>query len=197
MIRNYLKIAFRNLTKRKGYALLNIFGLAIGITCCLLIFQYVSFERSCEKFNQTNKNIVRLRLDSYQQGKLAWKSATIYPAIGPTLKKEFPEVEDFCRLIDAELLFSNQENNVKYSEKKGYFADQSSISMLGIDMLNGNPGEALNAPDKMIISQSFARKYFNGGGHFNAAGGRNNESLEEVVQKFKIAIKENKTQLTS
>jgi len=161
MIRNYLKIAFRNLTKRKGYALLNIFGLAIGITCCLLIFQYVSFERSYEKFNQTNKNIVRLRLDSYQQGKLAWKSATIYPAIGPTLKKEFPEVEDFCRLIDAELLFSNQENNVKYSEKKGYFADQSSISMLGIDMLNGNPGEALNAPDKMIISQSFARKYFN------------------------------------
>src|SRR4249919_2671092 len=102
MFGNYFKIAFRNLTKRKGYALLNIFGLSIGITCCLLIFQYVSYERGYEKFNQVNKNIVRLRLDSYQQGKLAWKSATSYPAFGPTLKKEFPEVEDFCRLIDAE-----------------------------------------------------------------------------------------------
>ena len=161
MIRNYLKIAFRNLTKRKGYALLNIFGLAIGITCCLLIFQYVSFERSYDKFIQPNKDIVRLRLDSYQQGKLAWKSATIYPAIGPTLKKEFPEVEDFCRLYDAELLLSNQQNNVKFNEKKGYYADPASINMLGINLQKGNPREALNAPDQMIISQSFARKYFN------------------------------------
>jgi putative ABC transport system permease protein len=160
MIANYLKIAFRNLTKRKGYTLLNIFGLAVGITCCLLIFQYVSFERSYEKFNTVNNNIVRLRLDSYQQGNLAWKSATIYPAIGPTLKKEFPEIEDFCRLYDAELLLTNQDNNIKFNEKKGYYADPSSIEMLGINLLKGNPAEALNAPDKMIVSQSFARKYF-------------------------------------
>src|SRR5271156_2578579 len=103
MFKNYFKIAFRNLTRRKGYALLNILGLAIGVTCCLLIFQYVSYERSYEKFNNGANDIVRLRLDSYQQGKLAWKSATIYPAIGPTLKKEFPEVRDFCCLHDAEL----------------------------------------------------------------------------------------------
>ncbi len=161
MLRNYFKIAFRNLTKRRGYALLNIFGLAIGITCCLLIFQYVAYEKSYDKFNKASRNIVRLRLDSYQQGKLAWKSATIYPAIGPTLKKEFPEVEDFCRLHDAELLLANPDNNVKFNEKKGYYADPSSISMLGIDMQNGNPSEALNGPDKMVVSQSFAKKYFN------------------------------------
>src|SRR5450432_1850304 len=113
MLKNYLKIAFRNLTSRKGYSLLNILGLAIGITCCLLIFQYVSYERSYDTFNKNAKNIVRLRLDKYQQGRLEWKSATIYPAIGPTLKKEFPEVDDFCRLHDAELLLSNQEKDVK------------------------------------------------------------------------------------
>jgi putative ABC transport system permease protein len=160
MFKSYFKIALRNLTKRRGYALLNIFGLAIGATCCLLIFQYVSYERSYDKFNETAKNIVRLRLDSYQQGKLAWKSATIYPAIGPTLKKEFPEVEDFCRLHDAELLLSNQEKNVKFNEKKGYYADPSAINMLDVKMTKGNSQDALNAPDKMVVSESFAKKYF-------------------------------------
>lgn len=160
MIRNYIKIAVRNLTKRTGYALLNIMGLAIGVTCCLLIFQYVSFEKSYEKFNSGAKDVVRLRLDSYQQGQLAWKSATIYPAIGPTLKKEFPEVEDFCRLHDAELLLTNPEKNTKFNEKKGYYADAAAVDILGIQMLQGNPQEALSAVDKMIVSQSFAKKYF-------------------------------------
>lgn len=160
MIKNYFKIAFRNLTKRKGYSLLNILGLAIGITCCLLIFQYVSYERSYDTFNKGAKNIMRLRLDKYQQGRLEWKSATIYPAIGPTLKKEFPEVDDFCRLHDAELLLSNQEKDVKFSEKKGYYADPSAIDILGIQMMKGNTQNALNAPDKMVVSQTFAKKYF-------------------------------------
>ncbi len=87
MFKNYLTISLRNLSRRRGYALLNIFGLAIGITCCLIIFQYVAYEKSYDKFNDTAKNIVRIRLDSYQQGKLAYKSATSYPAIGPNGKK--------------------------------------------------------------------------------------------------------------
>src|SRR3954447_4424769 len=100
MISNYLKIALRNLFKRKGYAILNILGLVIGITCCLLIFQYVSHERSYDTFQPQSSQIFRLRLDNYKQGHLAWQSATVYPAIGPTLKKDYPEVEKYCRLID-------------------------------------------------------------------------------------------------
>jgi putative ABC transport system permease protein len=73
MLKNYLRIAFRNLFKRKGYAILNALGLAIGTTCCLLIFQYVAFEKSYDTFEPDYNHIVRLRLDSYQQGKLAWK----------------------------------------------------------------------------------------------------------------------------
>ncbi|HLX92934.1 MAG TPA: FtsX-like permease family protein [Puia sp.] len=160
MFRNYFKIAIRNLTRRKGYALLNIFGLAIGIICCLLIFQYVSYERSFDRFNRQAKDIVRLRLDSYQQGELAWKSATIYPAIGPAMKNEFPEVENFCRLHDAEMLLSNPEKDIKFSEKKGYYADPSSIEMLGLDMPRGGSQRMLDAPGKMIVSNSFAKKYF-------------------------------------
>ena len=80
MIKNHLKLAFRNLLKRKGYSLLNIFGPALGISCCLLIFQYVAFEESYDNFETRADQIIRLRLDSYQNGKLSWKSATSYPA---------------------------------------------------------------------------------------------------------------------
>jgi putative ABC transport system permease protein len=104
MFKNYLTIALRNLSRRRNYALLNIFGLAIGITCCLIIIQYVAYEKSYEKFNGAANDIVRIRLDSYQQGKLAYQSATSYPAIGPTAKKELPDVEDYCRLYNAPAL---------------------------------------------------------------------------------------------
>ncbi|MEO7962062.1 MAG: ABC transporter permease [Ginsengibacter sp.] len=160
MIKNYFKIAVRNLIKRKEYALLNILGLAIGITCCLLIFQYVAFERSYDKFEKDADRIVRLRLDSYQAGKLSWKSATSYPAFGPTMKKDFPEVENFCRLHDADLILSNDERNVKFREQKGYYADASFISMFNLKLLSGNPGTALDGPDKILLSEETAKQYF-------------------------------------
>lgn len=162
MINNYLKLSVRSLTKRKGYSLLNITGLAIGIACCLLIFQYVAYERSYDSFPKQADRIVRLRLDSYQQGKLSWKSATSYPAFGPTMKKDFPEVENFCRLHDADMLLSNDERNVKFSENKGYYADPSFLSMFDIKLLKGNPATALDAPDKMILTEATAKKYFGG-----------------------------------
>jgi putative ABC transport system permease protein len=160
MIKNYFKLALRNLVKRKGYSLLNILGLAIGITCCLLIFQYVAFERSYDKFENKAAQIVRLRLDSYHQGKLSWKSATSYPAFGPTMKRDFPEVENFCRLIDADLVLSNDERNVKFKEEKGYYADPSFLDMFDIKLLKGDKKTALNGPDKILLSEKTAKKYF-------------------------------------
>src|SRR5437773_556123 len=160
MITNYFKLAFRNLSKRKGYSLLNIVGLAIGIVCCILIFQYVAYERSFDSFPKKAKQIVRLRLDSYQQGKLSWKSATVYPAFGPTMKKDFPEVEDFCRLHDADLLLLNDEKNVKFLEQKGYYADPSFLRMFNVHLVKGNPEHALNGPNKLLLSESTAKKYF-------------------------------------
>ena len=160
MIRNYFTISLRNLLKRKGYTALNILGLTIGITCCLLIFQYVSRERSFDVFQKNASRIVRIRLDQYKQGKLMWQSATSYAAIAPTMKKEFPEVENTCRLIDDQLLLSNEQQNLKFTETKGYYADPSSINMLGVDLVRGSDKTALSAPYKMIVSQSMAKKYF-------------------------------------
>ena len=169
MVSNYFKLAVRNLGKRKGYSVLNILGLAIGITCCLLIFQYVSFERSYDNSPEKAKQIARLRLDSYQQGKLSWQSATVYPAFGPTMKKDFPEVEEFCRLIDADVLLSNDKRDVKFSEQKGYYADPAFVSMFSLQLLKGDPNTVLDAPDKILLSESMAKKYF---GNEDAVGKR-------------------------
>src|SRR5580658_166246 len=116
MLKNHLRLAWRSLIKRKGYSALNILGLAIGITCCLLIFQYVAFERSYDSFQQNAGSIFRLRLDACQKGKLAYQSATVYPAITAAMKKDFPEVENYCRLIDANFLLDNARNQNKIRE---------------------------------------------------------------------------------
>ena len=184
MLTNYLKLAFRNLTKRKGYSLLNIAGLAIGIACCVLIFQYVAYERSYDSFPEKADQIVRLRLDSYQQGKLAWKSATSYPAFGPTMKKDFPEVEDYCRLIDANLLLSNEERNVKFNEEKGYYADPSFLSMFNLQLIKGNPKTALDAPGKILLSEKTAKKYF---GNDDPMGKRLVYRDPEYTTSFEVA----------
>jgi putative ABC transport system permease protein len=160
MFKNYLTTALRNIFKKKGFSLLNIFGLAIGIACCLLIFQYVSFERSYDNFPDNAKRIIRLRLDSYQQGKLSSTSAAVFPAFGPTMKKDFPEVEDFCRLSQTDLSLSNDERNIRFSEEKCYYADPSFLSMFSIQLAKGNPKTALSGPDKLLISVSMAKKYF-------------------------------------
>ncbi len=158
MIKNHFKIAFRNIFKRKGYSLLNIAGLTIGMSCCLLIFHYVSYEKSYDKFEPDYKQTVRIRLDSYQKGVLAYKSATSYPAIGPAMKKDFPEVSDFCRLIDDNLLLSNEARDKKFSENEGYYADPSVVNIFGLHFIKGNPATALTGPDKIILSQATAKK---------------------------------------
>jgi putative ABC transport system permease protein len=160
MLQNHLRLAWRGLIKRKGYSALNILGLAIGITCCLLIFQYVAFERSYDNFQQNTGRIVRLRLDAWQKGKLAWQSATVYPAIAPAMKKEFPEVENYCRLIDANFLLANDRNQNKIRETKGYYADPAALDMLGVRLIEGNPATALDGPYKIVLSEATAKKYF-------------------------------------
>ncbi len=82
MYKNYIRITLRNLTKRKGYTLLNVSGLAIGITCCLLIFQYVSYEKSYDTFQKHSSQIVRFRLDQYkEEAGLHGNLQTVFPVL--------------------------------------------------------------------------------------------------------------------
>jgi putative ABC transport system permease protein len=160
MLQSFLKIAFRNLTKRKGYALMNIAGLAIGITCCLLIFEYVAYERSYDEFNEHADRIFRVQDEEYQNGRLVVPCAAAMPGVAPFMKKEFPEVEEAGRLRKVEFLLGNDARNIRFKEPTVYYADQPMIDILHIQLLDGDSKTALTHPGKIIISQEAARKYF-------------------------------------
>jgi putative ABC transport system permease protein len=159
MIQSHFKLAIRNLLKRGHYSFLNILGLSIGLSCCMLILQYVSYEKSYDNFPEAGR-IVRLRLDNYQDGKLEWQSAAVYPAFAPAMKRDFPEIENYCRLAAAGLLLSNDERNIKSNRDKGYYADPSFISMFNIRVIRGSAATALNGLDKIMLSASMAEKFF-------------------------------------
>ncbi|GAB3958481.1 ABC transporter permease [Spirosoma harenae] len=159
MVRNYLKIAWRNLLKNKPFFLINTLGLAIGMAACLLIWQYVTFERSYDSFHPDADHIFRIELDSYQNGKLAFRSATSYPAIAPTLKKEFPEVVETARLYAARTDVVTY-RNIHHREDNFYFADNSIFNIFKIDFLRGNPATALTEKNTVVLSETTARNYF-------------------------------------
>jgi putative ABC transport system permease protein len=172
MFKNYLQSAFRNISKRKSYAIFNILGLAIGIACCLLIFQYVAYEKSYDRFHKNVNDIVRLRLDMHDQGRLTMQSATVFAGVAPLIKKDLPEVENYCRLIDTRIswrgsepiqnsiVFSNDDKNIKALENKGFYTEQSFLNMFSLDIIKGDKNALLNAPDKIILSETLAKKYF-------------------------------------
>jgi putative ABC transport system permease protein len=158
MIKNNFKTAFRNIMRNKGFTILNLVGLTIGICACMVIVQHVLYELSYDDFHKKGGSIYRVRLDSYQNGEFAWKSATSFPGIGPAMKSDFPEVENFGRLIEADGVLSF--DNKFYKEEKAFFADSSILSMFSFDFVKGEGKSALDKPNSIVISESTARKYF-------------------------------------
>jgi putative ABC transport system permease protein len=139
---------------------MNIAGLAIGITCCLLIFEYVAFERSYDNFNKNANRIFRVQDEEYQDGRLVVPCAAAMPGVAPAMKREFPEVENAGRLRKTELLLANDSRNVRYKEPTVYYADQPIIEILQLQLFKGDSKTALSAPGKVIISAAEAGKYF-------------------------------------
>ena len=160
MLQNFLKIAFRNISKRRGYALMNIAGLAIGITCCLLIFEYVAYERHYDDFHEKASRIFRVQDEEYQQGRMVVACASAMPGVAPAMKREFPEVEDAFRLAKVSLLLGNDTRNIKFWEPTVYYADASILNILHLPLQDGDAKTALTGPGKVILSAEEAKKYF-------------------------------------
>jgi putative ABC transport system permease protein len=158
-----LRIAVRHLRKRRGYALLNILGLTAGIACCLLIFEYVAYERSYEDFNPKADRIVRVQDEEYQQGKMVVPCASAMPAIAPALKKDFPEVEEACRIRQSPMLLANDARQVRFRETRAFYADPAALSLFDVRLLEGNPQTALSAPGKVLLAATTAKRYFGDG----------------------------------
>jgi putative ABC transport system permease protein len=158
MIKNYLKIALRNLWRHKGFSLINIIGLAVGMTACFLIFIYVRFELSYDKFNTNYNKVYRLVTDiKSPQDVLHWPSATA--PMGPALQQDYPRyVKDYARIIGAGFLMVNGDK--KFQENNVDFVDPAIFKTFTFPFVKGDPQTALNAPFSIVLTESMAKKYF-------------------------------------
>ncbi|WP_428235286.1 ABC transporter permease [Gracilimonas sp.] len=157
MLKNYFKIAFRNISKHKGYSFINISGLAIGIACCLLILIYVRHELSYDQFHKKADRIVRISMES------GGDNIAVTPSmVAPTLNQISPEIERWVRLYEptrySPAIISTGEN--KFQEENFLYADSSFFRIFSFDFIVGNPETALKNPRSLVLPKSTALKLF-------------------------------------
>lgn len=166
MLRHLFTIAVRNILKHFNYSILNILGLAIGISSFLFILIYVSDELKYDRFHENHKQIYRMnRL--YDSNDIHEDAATVSFPFGPALAEDFPDmVKSVVRFFDfqvSEMLFENLEdstNVVKYNEEWFYLADSSVFQMFAFPLLEGDPETALDQPNTIVLTESTAKRYF-------------------------------------
>lgn len=158
MIRNYFKIAWRNLWKNKVYSSINIVGLAIGMAACIIILIFVFYERSFDSFNK--KNIYRLNEVQKFEGMAAPQKValTMFP-MAPTLKQDFPEIRNYTRI------FANDKTPLNYGEKKVYikricFVDSTFLDIFDFGLLKGDRSAALAKRNSIVLTRSAAEMFF-------------------------------------
>ncbi|MBT1697841.1 ABC transporter permease [Fulvivirgaceae bacterium PWU4] len=159
MFTNYLIIAYRNVLKNKTFSAINIIGLSIGLASCLLIFQFVSFELSYDKFNDKFERTYRITNDRFQNGKLIQHGTIMYPTIGGTMHKDYEEIEEHTRLMPG------GEMNVKINDKlfRGdvcHFVDEHFLSVFSFPLLAGQRATALKDRYSVVLTEKVAKKYF-------------------------------------
>lgn len=159
MIRNYFKVAFRNLWKNKGYSAINIIGLAVGLATCLLILLYVWDELSYDKFHKKADRIYRVHSD-LKFGGSDLKITVASDPMGATLKRDYPQVEQYTRLYTSEGSKLIRKGSSFISETNIAYADSTFFDVFSFPLLSGNPGTALNDPNTAVISEAAALKYF-------------------------------------
>ncbi|HOO99132.1 MAG TPA: ABC transporter permease [Bacteroidales bacterium] len=160
MIKNYLISAYRNIKKNKLYAALNIFGPAIGIICAILILLYVREELTFDRHYKNYHRIYRLESDFNISGK-ATKAALVPMPMAPTLKDEYPDIEEVVRFAGfgvEDILFTYKD--LKFFEDNLYFADSTVFKVFDYDFILGSPDDALNDPNTIVITESFSSRYF-------------------------------------
>jgi putative ABC transport system permease protein len=160
MLKNYLKTAFRNLVKNKFYTLINIIGLAVGIATCLLILLYVMDEMSFDHYNTNASRIYRVN-NEIKFGDNQIDLAVAPALLGTTVVKEFPQVEQYTRIQwHSSLLIKKGNENLR--EDRVAYGDSTLFDVFTLPMLSGDPKNALREPHSIVITETIAKKYFDG-----------------------------------
>ena len=159
MLKNYIKIAFRNLIRHKGYTFINIFGLATGIICCLLILVYVQDELSYDKYHEKAEQIYRIVNAGVIRGNQI-EIPLVSGPWGPAMVEEFPEVRKAVRIKPPDSRWVISHGEKKFPEKGLYFADPTFFEVFDVEMVVGDPETVLDAPYSIVITEEMAEKYF-------------------------------------
>jgi len=158
MFKNYLKVAFRNIKRHKGYSFINITGLAIGMACCLLISLWVLDELSFNRFHIHTDQLYRVEFDQNYSGKLFHVTVSPYP-MARALEAEIPEIEHAVRSTSMGELLVRHEDKILYQD--GVRAvDPAFLEIFTFPLVKGDSRTALNDPDSMVVSEELAEKYF-------------------------------------
>ncbi|MGA0559796.1 ABC transporter permease [Larkinella sp. VNQ87] len=163
MLKNYFKIAYRNLLRQKTFALINIIGLTVGLTCCFLILLFVRHELSYDQFQAKFDRIYRITYLPKFAG-LEQPLALTPPPVQPVLASNFSEIETSARIFNSsatiELRERGKSQPVKYDEGRFFFADPSLLDIFSFEFLQGDPRTALKDKFTVVITDEIAAKYF-------------------------------------
>ena len=166
MIRNYLKIGWRNLMKNKVFSFINIFGLSVGLTCCILITLFIYHETSYDRHHQHADRLYMLGTVFVDQG-VEERGGTTSAPLGRMLQEELSGIVSTTRILslfrDDKTLFQVHEAGGRtrsFYEQKGYLADSNFFKLLSYTFKEGNPHTALMAPNSAVISEALAEKLF-------------------------------------
>src|SRR5579863_2609828 len=158
MFSNYLRVAFRNLWRHKGFSLLNILGLTIGMSACFLVFLYVKFELSYDDFHSKGDRIFRIVTDIVNPSETLHEGDAA-PAMPVAAKRDFPEIEKALRFDPGSILI-RKGNVLKIQEDNMAYADSTFFEIFDFPLLKGDPVTALREPNSVVLSETSAKKYF-------------------------------------
>ncbi|HPG39602.1 MAG TPA: ABC transporter permease [bacterium] len=158
MFSNYLKIALRNLKKYKGFTLINITGLAVGIACFIVLSLFILDELGYDSFNKNADRIYRVYVHSVVNGIETSNSKTAAPT-GETLLRDFPEVENYTRIGYFEH-YKFRKGDQVFRESGIYTADSSYFQIFSLPLLYGDANTALLKPNSLVMTETLAKKYF-------------------------------------
>ncbi len=157
MFKNYILTSIRNLRKKIGFTIVNVIGLSIGLTTCLLIYLFVNYDLSYDSFQ--SDNVYRIWLNRvYPEREVNY--VFIPHSMGPQMVTDFPEVENQARLFFPGNTVDYRYKDKMFTEGGLMFADSTIFSVLKINVLKGNPEDALNEESSIAISQKIALKVF-------------------------------------
>ena len=158
MLKNYIKIAVRNLKKNRTYSFINILGLSIGITCTLFMMMWVVDELSWDKFQTNADTLFRVEQDQPNPKGMFHVNITPYP-MGPALKEEIPEIKNSARMVYPGTILMRSGDRLFY-ENRASIVDPAYLKMFTFPLVKGNVETVLNDPTSIVIAEDIAEKYF-------------------------------------